>query len=260
MVARRWLGNNCPRPPTRMRDTRFEMRDPSPAHPDARCKMQDARSPARPDPQPDRRLSLVAGRWIHRPPGTQGPVPGTRSNVPRRTPTRHQSACLAPGRTHRLGQSTPARGCLARTRAIGVAKVASTRPLPEAFPAVATSDDVCDQACNRDGTDKPQKRRKWHARRRGCQRRSVRVDSLTPDAPSPGRAPRGCPLSQCCDRKSHPGVTTVGPNIVKDGTPQEARGRHARRRRCRRPAVCIACLTPDAPCPGRAGELIAHSA
>ena len=37
-----------------------------------------------------------------------------------------------------------------------------------------------------------------------CRRAAVRVDCLIPEEVSPRRVPRGCPLSQCWDRKSSP--------------------------------------------------------
>ena len=150
-----------------------------------------------------------------------GPVSDTRTDVARRAPTRHHSGCRAPGRTNRHGQPTPATGCLAPTHAIGEARVPSKRPFPRALSARA-----------RCGTGLLDRR-----------------DPRSINAPSPQRAPRGCPLWAGAPRSGRPAphrralsparspreppLTMMGPNassrpgdgapnIVKDGTPHEA--------------------------------------
>jgi hypothetical protein len=163
-------------------------------------------------------------------------LPGTTSNVAKAAPPPRQSGCLAPGRPHSQRQSTPAKGCLAPTRAIGKADVGSTRPLPDALPAGAPP-----QSANR-------------------------VDHLTPKAPFPRRAPRGCPLRQCWDPTNRLTPLALLPTLSKTAHPHEAlssvchslrsgdtRGyaRHARTTRCRRPATRIDFLTPEAACAAR---------
>ena len=138
--------------------------------------------------------------------------PGATSNVARRAPPRHQSGCPAPGRTCRHGQSTPAKGCLAPTRAIGEADVASTRPLPGALPAGAP--------CHNVGTGRP----------------LVRLDQRDFNALSPRRAPRGCPLRQCWDSTGGAAPLASLPTLSKTAP---------RRRRCRRSANRFGRLTPE---------------
>ena len=68
---------------------------------------------------------------------------------------------------------------------------------------------------------------RWHARRRCRRRAAVRDGHLTPEAPCPRRAPRGCPLRQCWDLARCSTAMTVHPTLSKTAP---------RRRRCRRPA------------------------
>ena len=61
-----------------------------------------------------------------------------------------------------------------------------------------------------------------HAPRARHHHRAVHVDSLTPDAPSPRRAPRGCPLRQRRDPTRSPIPVTVLPTLSKTARPHEA--------------------------------------
>ena len=113
---------------------------------------------------------------------------------------------------------------------VGEIGVAATRLLPDAFPAVAPLDNV------------------------GIARSLVRLEQRSFDAPSPRRAPRGCPLRQCWDPTCRATPVTVLPTLSKTAPRTGARGRHpaegetrhARTRRCRQSAIRIDCLTPDA--------------
>ena len=138
--------------------------------------------------------------------------------------------CRAPGGLCRHGQSTPATGCPAPTRAIGEANVASTRPLSVAVPEGAPLRQCWDPArCSIAMTVQPTLS-KTAPRRMRCRRAAVRFVCLTPEVPSPRRAPRGCPLRQCWDPARCSIAMTVQPTLSKtarrrvreDGTP--ARG------------------------------------
>ena len=127
-----------------------------------------------------------------------------QTDVGGRGPRRDQIGCQAPGRSCRQGQPPPATGCPAPTRAIGKAIVASTRPLPEAFPVGARHDVSRPAGPTISSAWWTWKRHARHARRRCCRRAAIRFACLAPDAPSPWRAPRGCPLRQCWDRARCP--------------------------------------------------------
>ena len=63
--------------------------------------------------------------------------------------------------------------------------------------------------------------------------------------PLPGVLPAGAPLDNVGTRRTAP-KTLRRSNIVKNGTPQKARGRHTRGRRCLRLAARVDHLTPRA--------------
>ena len=70
--------------------------------------------------------------------------------------------------------------------------------------------------------------------------------SRTFGAPSPDRAPRGCPLRQCWDPRERPTPVTVLPTLSKTAPRTGARGRHALTTRCRQPAIRFDHRTPKA--------------
>jgi hypothetical protein len=100
------------------------------------------------------------------------------------------------------------------------APATSTRLLPEALPGGAPLDNV--------GTARP----------------LVRRDQRNFDAPSPRRAPRGCPLRQCWDNTSSP-LRRLCSQHCQRRHPAEGEKKEARTRRCRRPASRIGYLTPE---------------
>ena len=107
-------------------------------------------------------------------------------------------------------------------RAIRGSLAPSARPLPIALPAGAPLDNV------------------------GIARSLVRLEQRSFDAPSPDRAPRGCPLRQCWDPRERPTPVTVLPTLSKTAPRTGARGRLALTTRCRQPAIRFDHRTPKA--------------
>jgi hypothetical protein len=77
-------------------------------------------------------------------------------------------------------------------------------------------------------------RNRSRSRMREAESLSFGKGNIASTRPLLGALPEGAPLDNVGTQRASPSRRQC-PNIVKDGTPQKARGRHARTKRCRCP-------------------------